>query len=148
MTVRLIDPRTGAFMDIKVGFSWSLLLFASCLGIPLWLRRLTPWAGLTCGMLLMNWFILSQGGRAPSNTQAYALMSIQVSLAILNGVMAVRGNELTAKGLLERGWVFAHPASPEATVARHRWRIADIALTQEGEIEREIRSAVSQQFRG
>ncbi|WP_341987593.1 hypothetical protein [Azorhizobium sp. AG788] len=133
-------------MDIKVGFSWSLLLFSSCLGIPLWLRRLPLWAGLACGLVLMNWFILSQGGRAPSSMQAYALMSIQMSLAILNMVMAVRGNELTAKGLLERGWVFANPTSPETTVARHRWRIADIA--SESEVERDIRSAVAQQFRG
>lgn len=44
MHVRLRNERTGELKEVKVGFSWTLLIFSNIFGIPLFMRRLTDWA--------------------------------------------------------------------------------------------------------
>lgn len=147
MTVRLFNPRTGEFMDVKVGFSWVLLLFSACLGIPLLLRRLYLWAGIAWTIIIINWLTLGQVGRMPSDMQTFALSSIQGAFLVLSLVMGFRGNELTAKALLEMGWIFADPAAPETAIARQTWRIEEVRQLHEVDVERDIQSAVARQFR-
>src|SRR5271166_2304224 len=53
-SVILRNKSSGETKTIKVGFSWILFLFAACLGIPLFLRRLHVWGAVFLALWIVD----------------------------------------------------------------------------------------------
>lgn len=122
MKVQLINPRTGELKAIKVGFSWTLFFFSGFFGLPLFLRKLHYW-GL---FFLLQPVLFNLVPDPPEDKEdavilgvAYLIMLlIQLGLYVF---MAIKGNEMTAKNLLEKGWRFAHRDAIETQIAKRAW---------------------------
>lgn len=117
MRVTLSNDRTGELKEIKVGWSWTLLIFTQFLGIPLYLRKLNNWGSLVAGLCIF-YTILGW-------TDGYWALWILSGLIILglSVFFAIRGNEMTAKALLESGWIFAYPEDRSTTFAKSKWSL-------------------------
>lgn len=126
MHVRLRNERTGELKEVKVGFSWTLLLFSNFLGIPLFLRRLTVWGGAMFALCIFYWVLnyIPMGDEDQSFSGSDMLFVVvnfvALGLAIFFGV---KGNELTAKNLLENGWQFADPEDASTEFAKSKWSL-------------------------
>lgn len=120
MKAVLKNPRTGELRKIKVGFSWVLFLLSSLVGIPLFLQRLYLLGALMIVVNIASSSIMNSAAEA--NSGPGVLLGLGVQLAYLL-YLGIKGNELTAKSLLDKGWVFAKPDSPEAQLAASRWSI-------------------------
>ena len=123
MKVAMLNPRTGELKRIKVGWSWILFFFSGFAGIPLLLRRLYLWAAV---VVFGNIGLAMIVDNMDPNDKAYPT-AIFVTLAFqtaLAAFIAMKGNELTGKNLLEKGWTFADPDSFEAQYARRKWDLA------------------------
>lgn len=116
-------PKTGELKQIKVGFSWTLFFFATALGIPLFIRKLTGLGFLALIICLAN-AILPELDADRDVRRLLSVLTFNAAFG-MNAWMAITGNEKTAKRLLEGGWVFAHPQSPEANLARQKWRLPE-----------------------
>ncbi|MDR6114125.1 MULTISPECIES: hypothetical protein [unclassified Sphingomonas] len=110
MHVRLSNDRTGEVKDIKIGFSFTLFFFSSVLGIPLFLRKLNQWGGCMLLMCIVYWCVNylpmpDDGEPWPSGSDVFftALSFAMLGFSIFFGI---KGNEMTAKHLLENGWSF------------------------------------------
>ncbi len=122
MHIRLKNPNTGEIKQIKVGFSWILLFFSAFLGLPLFLRRLYVWGGVFLTLWAVN--LLGPAiASSPQNGAAIQLIMFFVLLG-LSIWAGIKGNEMTAKNLLEHGWQFAEPESDSVKFAKIRWRLA------------------------
>src|SRR6266478_3631779 len=95
---------TGQIKAMKIGFSWTLLLFACFFGLPLFLRRLYGWGVVFLAILAVNFFVPSMIN-VPADR---AVVQVFISLIALCMVLfiAIKGNEITAKHYLENGWTF------------------------------------------
>jgi len=130
MNVELKNPRTGEFKEIKVGWSWVLFFFAGFWGIPLFLRKLNIWGGIflflslfgTCQSWIANFFA---GDAETAGLMGIGVLGFSVSMLVLTVYIAAKGNELTAKNLLENGWVFAYPHNAKTAEAKRQWGIRD-----------------------
>lgn len=120
MKAVLKNPRTGELRKIKVGFSWVLFLLSSLVGIPLFLRRLYLLGALMIVVNIASSSIMNSAAEANSGPGVLLGLGIQIAYLLYLGI---KGNELTAKSLLDKGWVFAKPDSPEAQQAAARWSI-------------------------
>ena len=121
MKVQLINPRTGELKAIKVGFSWTLFLFAGFFGIPLMLRKLYGWAALFLAISLLSPFAMDLANAETDREVFIAFtLSFGFQLAALL-IIAIKGNELTAKRLIDKGWTFASPDSLETQLAKRKW---------------------------
>ena len=121
MKVQLINPRTGELKAIKVGFSWTLLLFAGFFGIPLMLRKLYGWAALFLAISLLSPFAMELANAETDQEVFIAFtLSFGFQLAALL-IIAIKGNELTAKRLIDKGWTFANPDRLETQLAKRKW---------------------------
>lgn len=114
------NPKTGEIKTVKVGFSWTLLLFSGFFGIPLFLRKLNTWGGISLGLCFIN-ILLSA-----SNSHAAAAASIGPNLVSLGLSiwMGIKGNELTAKNYIESGWELRNRESDSTRYALGRWGLA------------------------
>jgi hypothetical protein len=103
MQVRFKDPGTGKLKDVKVGWSWTLFMH-------FW--------GLV--FLALSIIDLLAPSVVDTDTPIYAgLMFFIFPLpAVWIGLM---GNEMTAKTLLERGWLLVDPQSDAARQACRKW---------------------------
>jgi hypothetical protein len=119
MEAILKNPRTGELKKVKVGWRWALFLLSPFFGIPFFLRRLYLPGAL---MIVVNIASSVLTGTASEGNPAGALMGIALQAGFL-AYLGVKGNELTAKSLLDKGWVFAKPESQEAQYAADRWGI-------------------------
>ncbi|MDE1571182.1 hypothetical protein [Aquabacter sediminis] len=121
MKLQLINPRTGELKAIKVGFSWTLFLFAGFFGIPLMLRKLYGWAALFLAISLLSPFAMDLASAETDREVFIAVtLSFGFQLAALL-IIAIKGNELTAKRLIDKGWTFANPDSLETQLAKRKW---------------------------
>ncbi|ABS67503.1 conserved hypothetical membrane protein [Xanthobacter versatilis] len=121
MNVVMKNPRTGELKAVKVGFSWILFLFSSVFGLPLFLRKLYMLGGFMAGWRVLA-ILVSLLPIDPAMRDALT-MTIFVGDIGLMIWLGLKGNELTAKNLLDHGWIFAKPESLEAQYAMSRWKI-------------------------
>lgn len=124
MHVKLQNERTGEIKDVKVGWSWTLFLFSWFLGLPLFLRKLPIWGGAMLALCIFYWVL--DVFRSASNQFSEADLIYILVGTILFGLsvfFGVKGNELTAKNLLENGWKFAAEEDEAAHFARSKWSL-------------------------
>tara|TARA_R110002124_G_scaffold101311_1_gene248801 strand:+ start:194 stop:550 length:357 start_codon:yes stop_codon:yes gene_type:complete len=113
--VMFSSPYTGERKQVKVGFSWTLLLFASFWGIPLFLRKLHQWGIL---MLAVSMVSLLTGGRIFLDDG----LPLAVAIIVLHIYLGFEGNELTAKNYSKLGWKMSGDTDA-VKFAKQRWGI-------------------------
>lgn len=117
--VSLKNSATGEIKEIKIGWSWPLFCLTWFFGLPLFLRRLwVPAMGnaIIAVFVFYSW-MFSFGLIDPR------LMLAQVLVIVSAFYWAIRGNKLTAKNYLKKGWVFAEPESESARQAKQAWKL-------------------------
>jgi hypothetical protein len=118
MSTVLRNRSTGETKEVKVGFSWILFLFAGCLGIPLFLRRLHVWGAVFLALWIVD--VLVSVTASPEQGSAI-VFSINLIFCGLQIWLGIKGNEMTAKNLLENGWEFTEGDSDAVRFARLKW---------------------------
>ncbi|MFG1395125.1 hypothetical protein [Xanthobacter agilis] len=113
------NPKTGELKAIGMGWNWLFFLLGSFFGIPLFLYRLYLMGGVT---ILVNIASSIFMGASAADNPIGTLIGLGIQLAFLI-YLGMKGNELIAKSLLDKGWIFAKPESPEAQVAMSNWKI-------------------------
>jgi len=119
--VTLKNPNSGDIKQVKVGWSWTLFLFSAFFGLPLFLRKLHTIGFIFLALWLLN-FVISSFIQSSEE----ALISYLILQAIFLGLiiwMGIKGNELTAKNLLEKGWTFSNVDSDEVKFAKGKWGV-------------------------
>jgi hypothetical protein len=144
VSVDLVNQRSGEHKYIKVGFSWVLFLFSGVLGIPLFVRRLHVWGGVFFALWLI--YLLGPRFLAAQSTELGALSAIDLWL-VLNVIflglaiwIGIKGNEMTAKNLLEKGWILSSPDNQATRLAMTKWNLSDHRVSRNGN---EIASAIT-----
>ncbi len=114
MQVMLEEPNSGQKKFVKVGFSWTLFLLSIFYGIPLFIR----------GLIGHGLFVLAIGvfaAFASNGPEDSGLVEICGLLLIGSAIFyGIKGNELTAKRLIKKGWKFAKEDSA-TEYARAKW---------------------------
>ena len=141
MVVQLINQSTGKDIWIKVGFSWTLFLFAS-FGIPLFLRGLVGWAlffmiydiilvgfGLLGQMVeyILGYLVQARGLKTISAvTVAKAADGfISLSIIVLHIWIARKGNGMAARYYIAQGWLFYDKKSEDIKKVKVLWNISE-----------------------
>jgi hypothetical protein len=120
--VDLVNQRSGEHKSVKVGFSWVLLFFSGVLGIPLFLRRLYVWGAVFLVFWIL-YILLPQILPDTAHSAGIYLLLCIVFLALQIWI-AVKGNEMTAKSLLENGWSFSSPNAQASRFAMTKWNLS------------------------
>lgn len=118
MKVSLKNPATGELKEVKIGWSWTLFLFASVFGLPLFLRKLNIWGSIYLALYAVMMLITYLGD---PDTAILGSVIFNVLFLCLNIFLAIKGNEMTAKNYLEHGWVFTEPDSDVTKMAKGKW---------------------------
>ena len=121
MQVKLRNDRSGEIKMIGVGWSWMLFLFSGFLGVPLFLRRLYVWGGVMLALWVVNIIAPTLMAEDEATVFNLLLMMIFLGLSIFFGL---KGNELTAKNLLEQGWEWVEPDAEITAFAKAKWQLA------------------------
>jgi len=100
-SVLLENPRTGEARRLRTGFSWTLFLFSGILGLPLFLRGLYRWGLAFVALWAIDILVVWQSVGAVRGVAEAALFCAFLGLQLWLGF---RGNALTAKTYLARGW--------------------------------------------
>lgn len=132
--VILQHPITKETKAVKVGFSWVLFFFSfMSYGTPLFLREMHHLGAVVAGlMLLFAVGILSQP------TVIDALTAILLCSPITFGIelwLGIKGNEMTVKNYLQKGWRFLEPDSVATKHARYKWGLPEISEQQVDSLE-------------
>lgn len=117
--VSFVNPRNGEKKRVKIGWSWTLFFFASFFGIPLFMRKLNNLGFVFLAAAFLNW-LLPEIPRDPDTQTALAFLTLMLTVG-LNTWMAIKGNAMTARNLLDLGWEFEAPTSAEAMIAKQTW---------------------------
>jgi len=123
--VILHNPITNETKTVKVGFSWVLFLFSSFWGIPLFLRGLHIQGGamvaISALITIFSW--------EPS-TDADLVLFLAIGGLFICIMLGIKGNEMTAKNYLNKGWKIFEPDSIAAKHARYKWGLAETSPTK------------------
>ncbi len=121
--VELQDPVSGQIRRIKVGFSWTLLFFASWFGVPLLSRGLFG--------LGLAFVALCLIGMIAGHLELASITLSALALQLVGSIwLGVKGNEITAKHYLSKGWRLRDPTSHAAQVAIHKWHLHQLGQPQ------------------
>lgn len=132
--VILQHPITKETKSVKVGFSFVLFFFSfMSYGIPLFLRGLHHLGAVVAGLaLLFAVGILSQP------TVIDVLIALFFCGLIMFGIelwLGIKGNEMTVKNYLRKGWKFIEPDSVATKSARYKWGLPEISEQQADSLE-------------
>lgn len=111
--VALRNEKTGEIKNLKVGWSWTLLLFGQFFGIPFWARKVYSQA-----ILMVAWDILFVV--VPESESGFRL----VGSVVMGCALGFFGNKLTAQYYLKHDWAFVDPETEAAEYARQQWGLA------------------------
>lgn len=125
--VSFVNPRNGEKKKVKIGWSWPLFFFASFFGIPLFIRKLNNLGFVFLANSFLNW-LLPELPRDPDAQNALAFLMVTLTVG-LNTWMAIKGNAMTARNLLDLGWQFEAPSSAEAMIAKQTWDLLPSTTT-------------------
>lgn len=115
MQVVLRHNGTGNMRFIDTGWSWSIFLGASFLGLPLFFRGMALWGTV----MVILWFLqLGAYFTGGGDTLDWILTFVVTGLCLFLGF---QGNALSARHFIACGYDFAYPDSPEARIAAERW---------------------------
>ena len=115
MQVVLRHNGTGNMRFIDTGWSWSIFLGASFLGLPLFFRGMALWGTV----MLILWFLqLAVYFTGGGDTLDWILTFGVTGLCLFLGF---QGNALSARHFIACGYDFAYPDSPEARIAAESW---------------------------
>jgi len=117
MQVTFKNPKTGELKQVKIGWSWILFLWSPILGLPLFSRKLNGLGFLFLGLFAMNFICSVIGLLQVPIILFFVFLGLEIWLGI-------KGNEITAKNYLERGWVFSEPDSDVVRLAKGKWGLA------------------------
>lgn len=133
MHVKLRNERTGEIKDVKVGWSWTLFLFSWFLGLPLFLRKLPMWGAAMLALCIFYWVLeaFTSGGDQIFTSGSDQVTEVDILYFFVSAILfgmciffAIKGNELTAKNMLENGWQFATEEDQATRLARTKWSLA------------------------
>jgi hypothetical protein len=117
------NPQSGEIRQVKVGFSWVLFFFSGFIGLPLFYRGLVTWGVIYAGFWVFYMIANLASGSSDSAAGFYVLISL---VGLLMGIfMGVKGNEITAKSLLARGWRVTDTDSEFTRMGLARWGVTD-----------------------
>lgn len=133
VVVGLVNQRSGEHKYVKVGFSWVLLFFSGVLGIPLFLRRLYVWGAVFLSLWVL--YVFSPQILPDTAHSAGTYLSLCLVFLALQIWIAVKGNEMTAKNLLENGWSFSSPNAQESHYAMMKWDLSNIYAPEHSQIQ-------------
>lgn len=119
-SIDLKDPRTGQVKRIPVGFAWDLFLFSGLFGLPLFLRRLPQWGAVILALWILDLFVGWVAFGAVATAAQAALFGIFLLVQLWLGI---KGNELTVRSLVVRGWTVVHPEYVAIRRLIARWRL-------------------------
>ena len=88
--------------------------------LPQFFRGLTSWGALMAalwGLSLLSAPVL------PEESVVAVVLPLWLVSTGLQVFFGMKGNEMTAKNYLERGYEFAEPQRPEVTFAKGKWGI-------------------------
>lgn len=118
------NPKTGETKTVKAGFSWVLLFFSGVFGLPLFLRGLHIWGGIMAGLWGFN--LLIQALLIDTGAGQTATIPITLFVLGLSVWFGIKGNEMTAKNYLEKGWKTLETDSDAVKHARNKWGLSEI----------------------
>ena len=113
------NAKTNEIRKVKVGWSWTLFLFSSWLGVPLFMRKLNRWGLIFLGLWVLSTFLQFSMGRG-SGLEGLAAIVFLIAIG-LSIWIAIKGNEMTAKNYLQTGWKFAEPDSEATRFGKLKW---------------------------
>ena len=96
--VALQNSKTGELRQIKIGWNWILFFFSSFAGIPLFRRKLVAWGCVFFALNVAAIIFQSMG----SKTAVFGVLILIIQI-VLACYVAAKGNQMTAKALLDRG---------------------------------------------
>lgn len=119
------NPTTGEYESLKVGFNFFLFFFSSFLfGLFLYLRGLKNWGIFMTLLYLLYIFIIPLSLIAESEILMLFLISILFFIVFGCSIyLGIKGNELTGKKLLNKGFEFLDPESENVIYAKNKWNI-------------------------
>lgn len=121
--ILFINETEQRIAKVKIGFSWTLFFWTHLFALPLFIRRVYPWA---FGIAALAVFVLLMD---PYKTACYYPAGSMLSYHELGGViifvlsfyLGFCGNEITARHYLKNGYRFAEPDSALVILAKAKW---------------------------
>jgi TIR domain len=117
--VTFVNPRTGERKQVRTGFSSGMFFGSSFFGLPLFgivfFRRELYTTGAIYFLGSLFCYSMMTAGQ-PS--LAFFTVFIFLCLSVFVGI---RGNQITAVGLVRRGWTILDDGTGLAAAARQRW---------------------------
>jgi hypothetical protein len=140
--VTFVNDTEQRVEQVKVGFSWVCLFWTWFFAIPLFIKRVYPWAlGIVAlqgifyliehQLLLHSFehtFFRCLTGSKDSCTAGWYLLALPHQWSglitfIISIYLGFRGNETIARYYLKNGYRFADPKNPMVKQAQVQWRM-------------------------
>jgi len=110
--VAFVNPATRQLRNVKVGWSWTLFLFSTVFGIPLFMR------GLNAAATAMLFYCCASLVVSIVGEEHLILRAIGFIMMLFNFAISIyfglNGNEMTARHYEANGWQLAVPDTQAA----------------------------------
>jgi hypothetical protein len=119
-SITLRHPDKEATKRIALGFAWDVFLLSGVtFGLPLFLRRLPQWGAAFLALWLINLLV----SRFAPHLLWLAEVPLFAAFLGLQLWLGVKGNALTARAYVARGWTVEHARDPAVERVLARWRV-------------------------